>query len=102
MSAFKFGKWVSSEGDFLGRHIKQLDDRIVIDQEKYILKNIRGVEVPRGRRGQLDLPATESEKRAFATTVYHINWVAKEVRPEVAGAAFLLAVGRADLVFHDG
>jgi hypothetical protein len=40
-SKYQFGKWVYDEGDFIGRRLKHLGDRVLVDQEKYILENIR-------------------------------------------------------------
>ena len=68
-----------------------MDDRIVIDQEKYILENIRAVDLPKGRKGDKDVEATPGERQAFTTLVYQLSWVGKESRPEVSGVASLLS-----------
>ena len=47
--------------------------------------------LPHGRRGNPEALASPSEKSAFTTLVYQLNWVGKETRPEVAGSSSLLA-----------
>lgn len=37
---FTFGKWEHGEADFAGRHVKVLEDRVLLDQQKYILEKI--------------------------------------------------------------
>ena len=93
MSKCTFGKWLEKEGDFifLGRHLKQLEDRALVDQEKYILESLRVVDLARGRRSEHNAPASPSETRSFAILVYQLNWVEKESRPEVVGVSSMLA-----------
>ena len=55
------------------------------------MENLRAVDLPKGRKGDHAAAATAGEARQFATLVYQLNWVAKESRPEVAGAASLLS-----------
>ena len=95
------GRWVVGEGDFIGRHLRQADGKIVVDQEGYILENVRPVTLPRGRRGDPEALASPSEKSAFTTLVYQLNWVGKETRPEVAGSASLLASKVKEPTFKD-
>ena len=88
---FIFGKWESRAGDFIGRSLKQLSDRCLVNQEKYILENIHPVKLGRGRLTQREALLNPAERAAFTTLVYQINWVARETRPDVAGTASLLA-----------
>ena len=71
------------EGDYTGRHVKQLEDRIVVDQSRK----------PASRRRRADTSALPSPIaiRVYATLVYQLNWVEKEFRPEFAGAGSLLS-----------
>ena len=67
-SRFQFGKWAQNEEDFIGRHVKVLSDRIEISQEKYILENLRCVQLSKGRKrlakGSL-LPRVRTGKISF-------------------------------------
>lgn len=91
MKSYEFGNWESFEGEFRGRRLRQLDDRILVDQEKYILENMKSVFLDRGRRADHSSPPSDVERRSCTTLIYQLNWVGKETRPEVAGAASLLA-----------
>ena len=86
-----FGKWERGAGDFLGRSLTQLSDRINVCQQKYILENTHPIKVARGRLSQGDVMLSPAEKAAVTTLVYQINWVGRETRPDVAGTASLLA-----------
>lgn len=35
-SKYKFGKWMVREGDFIGRHIRQLEECVLMEQENDI------------------------------------------------------------------
>ena len=91
MSKYTLGKCVENVGDFIGRHVNLLEDRVLVDQEKYTLENLRVVDLARGRRSDHSAPASPSETRSFATLVYQLNWVGKESRAEVIGVSSLLA-----------
>lgn len=91
MNKYEFGKWEPLEGEFLGRRILQLDDRVLADQEKNILESVKRVFLERGRRADHGSPASEVERRSFTSLVYQLNRVGKETRPEVVGTASLLA-----------
>ena len=88
---FVFGKWKRGESDFAGRRLRQRPDRILVDQEKYILEELRPLVLERGRASQKDSPLTPAEQAGFRSMVYQLIWVAKETRPEASGAASLLA-----------
>ena len=91
MSTYTFAKWVEKDGDFISRHVKKLEDRVLIDQETCILENLRVIDLARGCRSDHDALASPSRTRSCATIVYHLNWVGKESRPEVDGVSSLLA-----------
>ena len=90
---FRFGKWVASEGDFAGRRVRRCSDRVVVDQEKYIIEELRPMALSRGRRGEKRSALSPPEVAAYRSMVYQVAWVARESRPEAAGAASLLASG---------
>lgn len=68
-----------------------MDDRILVDQEQYILENVKSVFLEKGRRADHKSRATGVERRSSTTLVYQLNGVGKETRPEVAGTASMLA-----------
>eukprot|EP00959_Pyramimonas_sp_CCMP1952_P136544 2857601-Pyramimonas_sp.AAC.1 len=74
-----------------GRRISLNARRAVIDQEKYILEEIRPLPLARGRLTRKDSPLDSSEFKALRSLVYKFNWVGRESRPEAAGVASILA-----------
>ena len=62
-----------------------------MDQEKYILEQIRPIPFRRGRRSDKMAPLNDQEFTSYRSLIYQINWVGKESRPEVAGVASILA-----------
>ena len=90
-SRFHFGKWEPNEAEYAGRRIKVLPDRVLIDQEKYILEQLQPVPLAKGRRSDRSSALQEDEFRAFRSCIYRVNWIAKETRPEVSGLASIMA-----------
>ena len=88
---FHFGKWEDSTAEYAGRLIQVFDDKILIDQQKYILEQIHPVPLSKGRRSEKNAALTPEEFAAFRSTIYRINWVAKESRPEMSGLASIMA-----------
>eukprot|EP00974_Lingulodinium_polyedra_P063806 6160969-Lingulodinium_polyedra.AAC.1 len=88
---FKFGKWRVGESDFAGRRLRQREDRLLIDQEKYILENVFPMTLAKGRASTPDSPLKPHEAASLRSLIYQISWVAKETRPEAAGMASLMA-----------
>ena len=91
---FKFGKLkqVSQQGtDFIGRRLRRMHDRVLVDQEKYILENLRKIELPRERRSNHSRTLLPHEFEEFRSLIYRLNWVGRESRAEAAGAASMLA-----------
>ena len=91
---FEFGKWKSlaeGESEFAGRRFRLKSDRMLIDQEKYILEQIAPLPLPRKRKASKEDLLDPSEFAHYRHMVYKINWVASQSRPEVAGTASILA-----------
>ena len=88
---FVFGKWEGDTAEYAGRRIRILEDRVLVDQEKYILEQLQPVARAKGRRSERSSPLTEEEFKNFRSALYRINWVAKETRPEISGMASILA-----------
>ena len=72
---FRFGKWQNQEADYAGRRVRVLPDRIELKQEKYVVEEIKPIE----------------EFKEFRSTLYKVNWLARESRPEAAGTSSILA-----------
>eukprot|EP00439_Symbiodinium_sp_Y106_P067741 s4909_g11.t1 len=88
---FDFGKWEEATADYAGRKICCLDDRITVDQEKYIVEQVTPIPLAKHRKAQKDSKLTSEEFQAMRSAVYKINWVAKETRPEMSGLASIMA-----------
>ena len=88
---FHFGKWEESAAKYAGRQVQVLEDRITLQQEKYILEQLHPVALAKGRRLEKDSELTPEEFQAFRSVIYRINWVAKETRPEMSGLASIMA-----------
>jgi len=90
-SRLKFGKWKVGESEYAGRRLRQQPDgRILVDQEKYILEQVRPMRLERERKREPTSLLTEVEIRTFRGIAAQIQWVARESRPDVAGSASLL------------
>ncbi len=90
-SRLAFGKWEEDKAEYAGRFVDCREDRILIDQSKYILEQVFPIDLPKSRRGQPDSELTKEEFEAFRSLVYKLNWVGRESRPEVAGTASIMA-----------
>eukprot|EP00959_Pyramimonas_sp_CCMP1952_P199424 4171275-Pyramimonas_sp.AAC.1 len=93
-SRFKFGKYRdchSGPVDFAGRRITFLDQKITVNQEKYILEEIRPLSVAKGRMSDKDAALLPDEFKALRSLVYKFNCVGRESRPEAAGVASIFA-----------
>ena len=42
-AAFRFGKWEKREASYAGRRIRQRDQYVLVDQEKYMLEKLHPV-----------------------------------------------------------
>ena len=62
-----------------------------MDQEKYILEEVRPISVERGRLSHRDNPLDANESKSLRSLIYKLNWVGRESRPEAAGVASILA-----------
>ncbi|CAE7368225.1 RE1 [Symbiodinium sp. CCMP2456] len=90
-SHFVFGKWEEGTADYAGRKVCCHEDRITVDQEKYILEQITPIPLAKHRKALKEASLTEEEFQAMRSAVYKINWVAKETRPEMSGLASIMA-----------
>ena len=72
-----------------GRRIRQRDQYVLVDQEKYILEQLHSV-LLRWKQ-QKDRKLSLDEFNQLRSLVYKISWVAKESRPEASGSASILA-----------
>lgn len=100
-SRFAFGKWEHSEADFAGRHVQVLEDRVLLNQEKYILEKIIPVKTAKGRLGDKTQLLSEDEFEQYRSLLYKINWVARQTRPEAAGAVSILSSRLRKATIHD-
>lgn len=86
-SSFHFGKWEIGESEYAG---KQYPDRIIVNQEKYILEQVRPMKLDKGQRAQTSDYLISSEIIAYRSMAAVIQWEARESRLDVASSASLL------------
>eukprot|EP00971_Amphidinium_carterae_P037358 734344-Amphidinium_carterae.6 len=93
---FKIGKEEAGCSEFCGRRLEQKEDgSIVIDMQKYIAEKLHEVPLEqaesKGRKAQSDRPLTQGEFESLRSLVYKLAWLGRETRPEMAGAASMMA-----------
>ena len=88
-AAFRFGKWEKREASYAGRRIRQRDQYVLVDQDKYILEKLHPALLK--EKQQKDRRLSLDEFNQLRSLVYKISWVAKESRPEASGSASILA-----------
>ena len=94
---FKFGKWKAlqelPDGTmFNGRRVRQGSDYVLkVDMAKFVEERLAPLTLERGRRSKPEEAATESERQRARGLLGSLAWLAKEGRPDVAGATSMLA-----------
>ena len=90
-----------AEADFAGRHVKVEDDKVLFNQEKYILEKIMPFKLPRGQGADKGALLDQDAFEAFRSLLYKVNWVAHQTRPEAAGVVSILASRLKRASVHD-
>ncbi|CAK0887597.1 unnamed protein product, partial [Prorocentrum cordatum] len=91
-SRFHFGKWQVGEAEYAGRRIRQQSDgRILVDQEKYILEQVRPMRLDQERVKCPEELLDAGELRDYRGLVAKILWAARQSRPDVSGSASMLS-----------
>lgn len=98
---FQFGKWEESEADYAGRHVRVEHNRVVFDQEKYILEKLHPHKLPRGMLADKKQMLQGDDFEAHRSLLYKVNWVAHQTRPEAAGVVSILASRLKQATVHD-
>ncbi|CAK0893332.1 unnamed protein product, partial [Prorocentrum cordatum] len=89
---FRFGKWQVGEAEYAGRRIRQQSDgRILVDQEKYILEQVRPMRLDKERVKCPEELLDARELRDYRGLVAKILWAARQSRPDVSGSASMLS-----------
>ena len=88
---FTFGKWEQDEADFAGRHVRITDDKVLLNQEKYILEKLQILKLGRGKLSDKQAPLAGDDFEAYRSLLYKVNWLGHQTRPEVAGVVSLLS-----------
>ena len=84
-----FWKVGETRGQLRCRRIRQRDQYVLVDQEKYILEKLHLVLLR--EKQQKDRKLSLDEFNQLRSLVYKISWVAKESRPEASGSLSILA-----------
>ena len=98
---FIFGKWEHDTADFAGRHVSAKPDKIIMHQEKYILEKLHPIKLAKGRFSERSSSLTEEEFETFRSSLYKVNWVGHQTRPEAAGIVSILASRLKNATVHD-
>ncbi len=71
---FKFGKWKIGEAEFAGRRVRQMpDNRILVDQDKYILENITPMKLDPKNRSDKTRKLDKSEIHSYRSMCAQIQ-----------------------------
>ena len=106
-SRFKFGKYKKlqelAEGTmFNGRRLQQdADFSIRVDMSKFIEERLKPMAILRERKSDPEAKATEKEISSARGAVGSLAWLSKEGRPDLAGAASMLAARISTLQVKD-
>ena len=98
---FEFGKWEFEEADFAGRHVKRDGDRILMNQEKYIVEKLEPVPLTRAQRAEKTRLLENEEFEKFRSMLYRVHWVAHQTRPEASGIVSILSSRLRKATVHD-
>ena len=90
-SRFIFGKWEENEVNFAGRHVSVKSNKVIIYQEKYILKKLLPIPLAKSRLSDKSMPISEDEFEQFSSMLYKMTWVAHQTRPEASDIVSSLA-----------
>jgi hypothetical protein len=90
---FQGGKWEANQAEYAGRSVvvHPSKEKIEIGQEKYIIENMRPMQLAQSRKSDKSSPLSQTEFVEHRSLLYKLNWVAKESRPEAAGTVSILA-----------
>jgi len=98
---FQFGKWEYEEADFAGRHVKRVDNKVLMNQEKYILEKLEAIKIPRGQKSDKTRLLNNEEFETFRSMLYKVHWVAHQTRPEASGIVSILSSRLKAASIHD-
>ena len=104
---FKFGKWKALQDlpdgtMFNGRRVQQGPDFVLkVDMAKFVEERLAPLNLERGRKSKPEDPVTEEEKQRARGLLGSMAWLAKEGRPDVAGATSMLASRMGSLKVKD-
>ena len=70
-------------------------------QEKYILEKLHPIKLAKGRFSERSSSLTEDEFETFRSSLYKVNWVGHQTRPEAAGIVSILASRLKNATVHD-
>ncbi|CAE7929920.1 RE2, partial [Symbiodinium sp. KB8] len=104
---FKFGKWKALQDlpdgtMFNGRRVQQGPDFVLkVDMAKFVEERLAPLNLERGRKSKPEEPVTEEEKQKARGLLGSMAWLAKEGRPDVAGATSMLASRMGSLKVKD-
>ncbi|CAE7806642.1 GIP, partial [Symbiodinium necroappetens] len=77
---------------FNGRRVQQGHDYVLkVDMAKFVEERLAPLTLERGRKSKPDEPVTEDERQRARGLLGSLAWLAKEGRPDVAGATSMLA-----------
>ena len=98
---FQFAKWEFEEADFAGRHVKRVDNKTFMNQEKNILEKLEAIKIPRGQKSDKTRLLNEEEFEIFRSILYKVHWLAHQTRPEASGIVSILSSPLKAASIHD-
>lgn len=90
-SKYKLGKYTWSQGRFVGKDIRQLEDfSILIDQQFYTEARVAPIPLQRERKRRRFSVCNPEETEQLRALVGTLSWLSKETRCDLAGKTALL------------
>ena len=87
---FPFKHWVTGEGEFLGKHVKQNSDQSIEVSQKDYSMSVSCISISKERRKLKEQEINEKERSQMRALLGEVNWIAMNSRPDLSASCSLL------------
>ena len=98
---FVFGKWERQEADFAGRRVRKTEDKIYMNQEKYIVEKLHQIKIPKGKCSDKEELLEPDLFEQYRSMLYKVSWLSHQTRPEACGIVSILSTRLNQASVHD-